>query len=407
MNNATLETAVQQFVKDNIEYYQQWLFDEPVYLSSAHIVRLQRLQHILLKLIRGFVEQYEAYCHLMPVSTKVRNVLDIFSERPYYPGTYRTDFVYAENQQVKLIEITCRFALNGIFLAAVIRQHTTNFLKRDHPDLKIVDLYQPIFEYLEQLRSGAKTLVVLQGADTRNESKIYQDIYKEMGVSVHLLQYTELKENLNLLEESWVVSELSMDEILSLDKDIIQNLAALNIINDFRTIFLVHDKRFFSVLGDTELQSALLSQEEIDFFKNFYVNTYNANQHPDIVAKARSNKNGWILKHRALGKSQSVYAGIVTDEEVWSTVLNEANLEDYVLQEWIPQRRHQGEIQGEPYQDFLTGTLIFFDDNFFGFGDFRTSSHPVTNVVDHRKASSVIVSEEDIERLSPNIAICS
>ena len=125
------------------------------------------------------------------------------------------------------------------------------------------------------------------------------------------------------------------------------------------------------------------------------------------MAKARSNKNGWILKHRALGKSQSVYAGIVTDEEVWSTVLNEANLEDYVLQEWIPQRRHQGEIQGEPYQDFLTGTLIFFDDNFFGFGDFRTSSHPVTNVVDHRKASSVIVSEEDIERLRPNIAICS
>ena len=61
-----------------------------------------------------------------------------------------------------------------------------------------------------------------------------------------------------------------------------------------------------------------------------------------------------------------------------------------ILQEWIPQKRITGKIKGEKFEDFVTGTLLYFDDNYFGMGDFRTSSHPVTNKVDHRKACSLI-----------------
>ena len=76
---------------------------------------LRRVQQLYLKCIRHFVENYDRYREWMPVSARVGEILALCRGKPYRPGTYRTDFVIDEANQIRLIETTCRFAMNGYF----------------------------------------------------------------------------------------------------------------------------------------------------------------------------------------------------------------------------------------------------------------------------------------------------
>ena len=86
----------------------------------------------------------------------------------------------------------------------------------------------------------------------------------------------------------------------------------------------------------------MLTEEEITFFKRFYIPTYTANEAVDVWEIAKENKNDWIIKHRALGKSQQIYAGLVTPLEEWLAVFESSDFKDMTLQEWIPQKTIKG-----------------------------------------------------------------
>lgn len=393
-----LKESVSAFIDAKKDYYKQWMFEEPIVLSKSHNDELLRLQKIMYRLIHEFVTNYECYQHLMPLEPKAANVIKIFNQKEYQIGTYRTDFVYNDKNQVKLIEITCRFALNGVFSAALMNDIAQDFQQKNNLEMQFENFYEPMYSHLETYLKGKEGIVILKGDDVRNESKIYVSIFESMGYTVSEVNYKELENHLNSMKNSWVISELSFDEITSFSEDVLQQLMPLDIINDFRTVFLIHDKRFFSVLGNQQLLNTVLNSEEKSFFKQFYIPTYTEIEKIEMWNHAKENKDQWILKHRALGKSQKIYAGIVTDENEWLALFIETGKKDMILQEWIPQKKIKGYIGGIEYEDFVTGTLLFFDDNYFGMGDFRTSSFPVTNKVDHRKATSLIrASNEKME----------
>ncbi len=393
MSKLSIKDSVLEFVKERESYFKQWIFEEPIVVSKRHSDDLRQLQKIMYKLINQFVTNYSWYKDLMPVSDEVLEIINIFNEKEYKIGTYRTDFVYDSVKQVKLIEITCRFALNGMFLSALMTKVAEDYHENKF-DFKVKNFYEPIYEHFESYLKEVSSIVVLKGNDVRNESKIYIDIFERMGYPVLEIFYDKIEENLDCLQNSWIISELSFDEIISLGNPLIKKLMPLNIINDFRTIFLVHDKRFFSVLGNSELQNSVLTADEISFFKRFYIPTYTSSERIDLWENAKQNKDKWIIKHRSLGKSEKIYAGIVTDDELWNSLFESDDFKDLILQEWIGQKTIKGKIGEENFDDYVTGTLLFFDDNFFGFGDFRTSSFPVTNKGDHRKASSLIRADE-------------
>ncbi|MEQ9304904.1 MAG: hypothetical protein RJQ14_13430, partial [Marinoscillum sp.] len=151
----------------------------------------------------------------------------------------------------------------------------------------------------------------------------------------------------------------------------------------------VHDKRFFAVMGNDTFQKECLDAREREIFEAYYLPTYSSTSNPDVLLKAKKHKDEWIVKDPILGKSQKVHAGILTDQNSWDDLLNDPTAE-WVFQEWVPQRKFKGKIDKAVFEDYITGTLMFFNDRYFGLGEFRTSSFPITNKVDHRKASSLI-----------------
>ena len=94
-----------------------------------------------------------------------------------------------------------------------------------------------------------------------------------------------------------------------------------------------------------------------------------------------------------LGKSIDVFAGCVTEEDEWRKLFADDRREHMVLQAYIPQRRFHGTIGEQQYHDYAAGTLLFFEEQFFGPGLFRASSFPVTNKVDDRKVAPLVTAD--------------
>lgn len=389
----TLKESVQSFVAGKKAYYRQWIFDQPVVLSNNHHLKLARLQKVLAKLIHHFVIHYEDFQHLMPLGPASRKVLELHKGKPYKIGTYRTDFVYDHQNQVRLLEITCRFSLNGMFLSAVMNDIADDLLVNSGSQIQTTDVHSGIYGYLEELIGGARRVLVLKGSDRRNESKLFGPIFEQYGLPVQSLELEEIDTAKSLFKDSFIVTELGLEEITRLKAGTISALSESNMINDFRTVFLVHDKRFFSVLYNKEFRNSVLSSEEEAFFKNFLIPTHNYSPDNPAWTQAKKDKRHWIIKHATLGKSQQVYAGVVTPQQEWDELFS-TDMSHMVLQEWIDTDTIQGTIGEEKFEDYITGTIIYFDDHYFGLGDFRTSSFPVTNKTDHRKACTLILNEE-------------
>jgi hypothetical protein len=391
----TLEESVKIFAHEKRDYYKQWIFDEPIFISKTHIDELTHLQKIMYQLIYRFVTNYEQYKSLMPIDANTEKIIRIFNELEYVPGTYRTDFVYDHKLQPKLIEITCRFAFNGLFLSALMNFEAENQRQKLYPTTKSHDVYSRIFNELNKYFSHADKVFILKGGDIRNESKIFEEIIERMNKKVVSMHYSEITTRQDELEGHTIISELALEEIASLPLSTIAYLSKQTLLNDFRTVFLIHDKRFFSVIGDEQFLRDSLSDSDYDFFMRYYIPSFNYSKSCKSWQDARVNKDKWIIKHSTLGKSQQIYAGIVTSDEEWEQIFAEELNEKFVLQEWISPSKMKGTVNGVSHDDYVTGTLLFFNQNFYGFGDFRTSSYPITNKVDHRKMTYLVVSDND------------
>ncbi len=383
-----LKKATWGFVADKKEYFRNWLFDYPIVISKNRNDKLERLQQIMFKFIAGFVTNYLAkYQSAMPLNTNELQVIEVFNNSDSYsPGTYRTDFVYDNQGHEKLIEITCRFSLNSVFESSVFHEFSKEFVLSNTGVQPMLNEYENIFTHLSHLIGDKRQIIILKGSDLKNSSRVFKGIFLDAGLEVREIIWSELSSHHQYLKKAFVISELTLDEIVQLDKETLKVLSECHLINDFRTVLLIHDKRFFSVLYNEQIQQDLLTIEERAFLKPFLIPTYNYLPESEEWKDAKDCKDRWILKHRALGKSKSIYAGPVTRQKEWDDIMLSAEIHDYILQKWIPQQTVKGNLRNESHDDFITGTLMYFDNYYFGLGPFRTSSHPVTNVVDDRKA---------------------
>jgi hypothetical protein len=398
LKTKNLLTAVKRLVEERKDYYKEWIFDQPVVVSQSHNKTLERIQKVLFRLINHFVSNYDQYEHLMPVSPRIKQIIELAKTNDYEVGTYRTDFVYDQKDQVRLLEITCRCAVNGFFLTAITESISKDLLKESGVDVELDDLYSSIFDYISKLMKGSKRVIVLTGRDKKNESKIFIPIFESMGLTVISLDSSQINDSTHLFKDSFIISELALEEIIELSETTISKLMASNLINDLRTVFLIHDKRFFSVLYNEEFRKDVLNEEDNYFFSQFLIPTFSHRQNKEAWSDAERNKNSWVLKHATLGKSQGVYAGIVTTSKEWQALFDK-DLSHMVIQKWIDTDKVNGSIDGVAFEDYITGTLLFFNDHFFGLAAFRLSSFPVTNKKDDRKACTFTLSAEMNEDL--------
>jgi len=375
--------SYKELENEHKDYYGKWTFDKPIFITEKTTVDMKFVQNALNRCIRYFVANIDDYIHIMPISNNVREVLRRTEIKPYETGTYRTDFIITEDNQIKLIEITCRFALNGFIRSGFVDVWGDIYAQNN--DISHTNLYYSFFEDLEKYFENYDTIYMLKD-DSYNEGRYIKQLFDVAGKNLIVLTLDEIPANAEKIRNSACISQLTHEELLSLPIDVIDALIDSRLLNDLRTVFLAHDKRFFAVMNNDEFRQKALGDVDSERFKSFLTPTYTRLYNPELWNSIRNDKDNWIIKPRSYGRSVGIATGSIISQKEWEVALDALSNEDAVFQPYLKQRLLNGNV-GEEVRtnNYVAGTLLFFQDKFFGMGMFRASNHPITNFGDDRK----------------------
>lgn len=377
----------------------EWLFEKPIVTSSETIDDLKAAGLVLNKMIKYVSSNFteKGFDKRMPISEKVKEILDVFSQKDTYDlGTFRTDFVFDTELKPKFIEITCQFSLNAFFQAAVYNRYSQEFSEKHGLEDYRLEEYDAFMDFMTEKIGYHDSICVIKGWDSIQSSKFFTPIFKNAGLEVKEISYKDVWENRDFIKKSLVINECMMNEIETLSKEELELLASAKLINDYRNIFIAHDKRFFSILQDHAVQKQILSEEEMSLLNRFLIDTHQCGSDSYDKEEVLNNKDAWILKHISLGRSREIFAGLELNEQEWKEKIKSINPADYIIQKWVPQLQFKGKVNGVEHNDHLTGTLLYFDESYFGLGLFRMSSHIVANKVDNRNIFPLVVKEKEM-----------
>ena len=239
-------------------------------------------------------------------------------------------------------------------------------------------------------------MYVFKSADRSGEIRLYTRFYEAHGIRVSLIEAPEVEERRSEWDRPGVflVSALNQDDILSYKLDTLKAMMHRGMYNDFRNIFLVHDKRFMSLWFNDDFTSGCLSPDDKAFLRSHAIPTYVSL--PSII---REYKDRYILKPSRLGKSEGVKAGVLCSREEWNAILDSGGASGMICQPFINQRTVPTVWEGTAYNDYLCGMMLCVDDRLFDCCHFRCSSLPVTNIGDDRKAAVLYTDDPSLLKL--------
>ena len=397
-----------QLFADKTAYYHQWYHDHPMLITSERRNELRRMQALLYKCIVYMAEHYSEWVpRYMPLDDKVMEVLDRQSRYPFRAGAYRPDYLISEDGQLLLVEITSRFFGHGIWANYPSVVKAEQFMA-EHPDASWENRYDELLTYMRDAIPANSPVYVLKSGDRGSESTFYTKFYEYYGHEVTIYEAAEVEAHIDQWSHDAVVfSALNQHDLLSFKMETLQAMIDARMLNDFRTIFLAHDKRFLHLIFVDDFTRQCLTEEETTFLRQHTIPTYlNNNMYKEMWEDALIHKDNYILKPYDLGKSVGLYAGVMTDEETWVNTIHNSQFSIpnslYVLQPFVKQRTYPCEWEGKHYDEYVCGMMLCMDDRYFDSGMFRTSSAPVTNKVDDRK---MCVIHSDDEQLKSNFFI--
>ena len=388
-----------QLFADKTDYYHRWYHAKPMLISSERRDELRHMQALLYKCIAYMAEHYREWVpKYMPLNEKVMDILGRQSHYPFRAGAYRPDYLISEEGKLLLVEITSRFFGHGIWFSYPSVIKAEQFMAA-HPDASWENRYNELMTYMRDAIPAKSPIYVLKSSDRTSEIALYKKFYEYYGHEVTIYEANEVEEHIDKWSHDAVVfSALNQEDILSFKMETLQAMINVRMINDFRTIFLAHDKRFLHLIFVDEFTRECLTEEEAKFLRDHTIPTYMSSSHPEIWKDALTHKDQYILKPYDLGKSVGLYAGVMTDDETWKKNLAASEKGGFILQPFIKQRTYPCEWEGKHYDDYVCGMMLCMDDRYFDSGMIRTSSAPVTNKVDDRKKSVIHSDDEKLKQ---------
>ena len=386
------EELFAQLHSELIPYYRSWCHDYPMVISTQRNQELKRMQKVLYRCIDYYVQHYQDYLDEIPFDEKVLAILKASERYPFEAGTFRPDYLLCEDGNLKICEITSRFFGNGYFLSYFM-EHAGAAFAVEAGIMDYHSYFEELLEYLADMLGDKKKLCVLKSADKSDSIRLYVPFYQALGAEVTILEADEVENKIELLKDSFVVSALNQTDIMSLSMETIERIIDSRCRNDFRTVFLLHDKRFFKLFHIERFTEKCLSPEDIIFLQEHTVPTYTIGMDREVFADARKHKDLYIIKHARLGKSEKVYAGCLCADDAWERIFASDELQNMILQPFIKQKIYPIIWNGQKLNDYVAGTILCVDNHYFGTGLFRTSTRPVINQTDAHKVAPVITDE--------------
>ncbi len=373
---------------NNPGWYCRTFNPYPVAIDAEHYKLQHALQKALHKCIKLLVQNYfidqrlQQLISLPESATKLLQLIDA-KEPEYAVGSYRPDFLHALDDNIQICEINARFPLNGYFISLYLHQAAGELFDRArHADGTGGWMDQMLNCFVSRFAPGSK-VCLWKG--------------RERGWDIHFFNYELKRLGYEIVPVegslSGLVLELHQDEILSSNTckqvtELVMAIPQRHWLNDLRTIFLIHDKRFLALFQRPDILSDYLEAEQIELLTRHIAPTYVISQAAQQVEEALAKPNEWLLKPNLFGKGEGILFGGNMSALQWRSALSNQAHQHYVLQKVVVQKRFpilQQQISGpvsgpENIEMNVVGTLLCLDDNFFGPGIYRASSGDIVNV---------------------------
>ena len=372
---------------DLSDYYLRWYHDRPVGITPERRDELRRLHAVLYKCAEHFALHYRDYVpRWMPLGERELQLLEWQQAFPLRAGTWRPDYIVTSAGELKLCEITSRFFAHGIFMSWFAERAADLFLQR-FPGAVRASRYPELLAYMRALPGGRRRIFVFKSDDPSSEIRLYKRFYEAAGYEVNVLDHREV----DARRSEWshgalLLGALNQRDLAGLQDETLHVMLEEGFVSDLRNIFLIHDKRFMRLWFEDAFTGQCLTAEETAFLRAHSIPTLICREGGPMVEDAIRHKDRYILKPWDLGKSENVHAGPLTGEAAWQRLWEE-EADKMVLQPFLSQRTFPTRWEGQAFDDYLCGMMLCVDDRFFDSGMFRTSSCPVTNVGDDRKAA--------------------
>ena len=390
--NGTYWDLFDSLHKDLSVYFFNWYFDRPMVISKERDMELHRVQQLLAKCLHFYADHYEEYLDLIPYDEKILHILDMVKDKKYVLGTFRPDYIIGADGRIQVCEITSRFFGNGYFLSFFADKKGRELAKASGYEVRD-DRMESMLAYYARMADGFSRISVVKSADKSDSIRLYVPFYRALGKPIRVFEYDEISANIDWIKDSLILSALNQKDILTMPDDILEVMTQNARYNDFRTVFLAHDKRLFSLFFMDSFTDRFLGKDDTAFLRDHVIPTYIYGQNDAVWEDARLNKNSYIIKHHCLGKSERVYAGCMTDENEWQAQWDSGAVREMILQPFITQRCTPNVWQGQSFMEYMSGTILSVDEEYFGTGLFRSSALPVLNKGDDRKVGIVLADE--------------
>jgi len=172
--------------------------------------------------------------------------------------------------------------------------------------------------------------------------------------------------------------ELRQAEVAALSPDVQIALCRMEsqLLNDLRTILIVHDKRLLSVMSDKDLVCDFLEGNHDDavFLSDRIPTTLVVEALDESkLASVLEAKDDWLLKPSLAGKGHGIVLGRCCTVDEWRNVVTDPAHGHFVLQQAVKQHQFQIETPGGSTLAHVVGVTLNCGSHFFGPGACRAA----------------------------------
>lgn len=345
-------------LSDIIEF-PRWTTIEKLPCTLDFSVIIHKILH---RAFKHYGECWGDYLEYIPFNNPTIGLLNKFKNIEYSIGTSRPDFLFNHSGFPLICEINARFPLNLFLFSLHAIAVTGGTIPAQSPALRTLEKIEDQFGKLEEL-------AVLTGSEPMFDSAILLKAAELSNLSIKTLTISDL-ENQNT-DKYIIINELTQNEILSLSEKALDKLIFGRVLNDLRTVFLIHDKRFLSLLSNNLfLKNAGLNETDQELLKKSIISTtpINLKKHYEFLLR---NRTSLVIKHSMLGKSQDIAIGPMCSDVEWNCAVASSKDGSRVFQPFIPQKKFKVLIGGRFIEVFLLGGFLSFNDEFLGTSVFR------------------------------------
>ena len=303
-------------------------------------------------------------------------------------GSYRPDILFTQGDRFqingkysfepKISEINARFTLNAFFLAAALCSNN----RQNRYSNRFSSLIETIIE--KSQFDLDKHMFILKSKEHGYDIHLFQQYWqRKSSKQCFFIEPTQLIiRNDRLIDQKTNFSieqclfELHQSELVDLPKSILEYFIRnreIKYSNDFRTIFILHDKRLLSLLSNEQFLYSLLNKTSrlIELIPKTFIIKNLSNYFLRSILETKSN---WIVKANSSGKGQDVYLGKNLSTIEWTNLLSDNSHRQWIVQQYFPS------IQYESLN--LSGMLFCFHNQTFNLGMIRISPNDIVNISD-------------------------